>query len=487
MAQIVKGYLGFMDRFLEEAVRVRPSVRQLRWQRMEFYGFVHFGMNTFTNREWGTGLEDPKLFNPTQFDAGQWVQASKSARMRGLILTCKHHDGFCLWPSQLTSHSVRSSAWKDGKGDIVREVAEACRAGNLEFGVYLSPWDRHEPCYGDSPAYNRFFLGQLEELLSGYGPVFTVWFDGACGEGKNGKRQQYDWDAYYATIRKLQPEAVISVCGPDTRWCGNEAGHCRKNEWSVVPAQLRDIEKIADKSQKLDDGEFSRRITSSDEDLGSREAIRDAGPLVWYPAEVNTSIRPGWFYHAEQDQVVRSLEELLEIYYQAVGGNANLLLGIPPDTRGLFHENDAARLAEIGAALQASLGHDLAASATVTATESLDDAHRPEQVLSGDQSLFWRPGDGVERATLTLRFPEEQWIDKVVLMEHIESGQRIEAFALASEHQGSWRRLFSGNSVGYKRICRFEPVQIRALRVEIGASREYPTLASLGAYRSPAD
>ena len=276
-----------------DAMRVRPSARQIAWQKMEFYAFVHFGMNTFTNRDWGTGNEDPKHFHPTEFDPGQWVAACKSAGMTGLILTCKHHDGFCLWPSKLTDHCVRNSAWKSGDGDVVREVADACRAGGIEFGVYLSPWDRHEATYGDCAAYNRFFTGQLEELLTSYGPVFCIWFDGACGEGPNGKRQVYDWDAYYATIRRLQPDAVISVCGPDTRWCGNEAGQCRKNEWSVVPAVLQDVEKIEQKSQKVDDGQFSRRITSADDDLGSRDAIRHAGPLVWYPAEVNTSIRPG--------------------------------------------------------------------------------------------------------------------------------------------------------------------------------------------------
>ena len=473
-----------MDQFLEDAVRVRPSARQLAWQRMEFYAFIHFGMNTFTNREWGTGTEDPKLFNPTDFDAGQWVKACKSAGMTGLILTCKHHDGFCLWPSKLTYHSVRNSAWKYGSRDLVRDVALACREGGIKFGVYVSPWDRHEACYGDSPAYDRFFVGQLEELLTSYGPIFAVWFDGACGEGPNGKRQVYDWDAYYATIRRLQPEAVISVCGPDTRWCGNEAGHCRKNEWSVVPALLRDVEKIEEKSQRVDDGQFSRRVTSSDDDLGSREAIDGAGPLVWYPAEVNTSIRPGWFYHPEEDCKVRALSELLEIYYESVGGNATFLLNVPPDTRGRFHENDVARLAELGAALRAALGKNLAATATITATESLDDAHRPENVLSTDRDVFWRPCDGTERADITLSFPEERTIDKVMLMEHIASGQRIESFTLSRNDRGQWCTFFSGELVGYKRICRFERQRATALKIRIVASRGYPTLAFVGAYAS---
>jgi len=471
-----------MDQFLEDAVRARPSARQLAWQRMEFYAFVHFGMNTFTDREWGTGTEDAKLFNPSEFDAGQWVAACKSAGMSGLILTCKHHDGFCLWPSKLTDHCVRNGAWKNGEGDLVREVADACRDGGIQFGVYVSPWDRHEACYGNSPAYNQFFVEQLEELLSSYGPVFCVWFDGACGEGPNGKRQVYDWDAYYATIRRLQPDAVISVCGPDTRWCGNEAGHCRKNEWSVVPALLRDVEKIEAKSQKVDDGKFSRRITSADDDLGSRKAIHNAGPLVWYPAEVNTSIRPGWFYHTEDDQRLRSLAELLEIYYQSVGGNSTFLLGIPPDKRGRFHDNDVSRLTELGAALRAALGKNLAASAAITVSESLDESHQPQNALSSDRDTFWRPCDGTERAEIVLLFPGEQTLDKVMLMEHIASGQRIENFTLAREENGRWLTFFSGEIVGYKRICRFGPIRTKALSVTIAASRGYPTLAFVGAY-----
>jgi len=473
-----------MDNFLSEAVRVRPSARQLAWQQMEFYAFVHFGMNTFTNREWGTGTENPKLFNPTEFDPNQWVAACKSAGMTGLILTCKHHDGFCLWPSALTDHCVRNSGWKNGTGDIVREVADACREGGIKFGVYVSPWDRHETSYGDSPTYNRFFVGQLEELLTSYGRVFCVWFDGACGEGPNGSRQVYDWDTYYATIRRLQPDAVISVCGPDARWCGNEAGRCRKNEWSVVPALLRDVEKVAEKSQKVDDGQFSRRVTSADEDLGSRDAIRNAGPLVWYPAEVNTSIRPGWFYHSEDDQRVRSLTELLEIYYQSVGGNSNFLLGIPPDVRGRFRESDTSRLAELGVALRAALGRNLAASAMVSATESLDEAHQPCNVLSSNSDIFWRPYDGTERASITLQFTEEQVVDKVILMEYIALGQRIESFTLAREENGLWTIFFAGEVVGYKRVCRFEPIRASSLRIDVNASRGFPTLALVGAYRT---
>ena len=310
----------------EEQVRyaatITPSPRQLAWQQLEFYAFTHFGMNTFTNREWGDGTESPALFNPDALDADQWVAAVKSAGMKALILTCKHHDGFCLWPSAYTEHSVKNSPWKNGQGDVVREVSDACRRGGIKFGVYLSPWDRHDARYGQGKPYDDYFVSQLTELATNYGDIFCFWFDGACGEGKNGKKQIYDWERYYAVLRKLQPNAVLNVCGPDVRWCGNEAGHCRKAEWSVVPAELRDAERTASKSQQADDGEFSRKIDSQDEDIGSRAVIRNARELVWYPSEVDTSIRTGWFYHPEEDTDVRTAGELLDIYLDAVGANA---------------------------------------------------------------------------------------------------------------------------------------------------------------------
>lgn len=472
-----------MDKFILEAAGVVPSARQVAWQETEFYAFVHFGPNTFTNREWGTGEEDPRIFKPSELDARQWVEACKSAGMKGLILTCKHHDGFCLWPSALTEHSVKNSPWKGGAGDVVREVSDACRAGGLKFGIYLSPWDRHEKCYGDSPAYNRFYIGQLRELLTRYGPVFSVWFDGACGEGPNGKRQEYDWAGYYAAVRELQPEAAISVCGPDVRWCGNEAGHCRENEWSVVPGKLLDVEKIQDKSQKTDDGGFSRRVTSSDEDLGSREMIRNAGKLVWYPAEVNTSIRPGWFYHPEEDGRVKTLGELLNIYYSSVGGNAAFLLNIPPDRRGLFHEADVARLGELGAALRSAFAEDLSRSAEASASESLDGAHSPRNVLNRDKASYWRPKDGTEAAEIILRFDSVRSFGSVVLMEHIaSSGQRIEAFTLEYETEEGWKPFFRGGVVGYKKICRFATVKSRALKLRIDRSRRYPTVSRIGVF-----
>lgn len=460
-----------------------PSERQVAWQELEFYAFIHFSINTFTDQEWGDGKEDPALFHPSSLDARQWVTTCKSAGMKGLILTCKHHDGFCLWPSLYTEYSVKNSPWQDGKGDVVREVADACREEGMRFGIYLSPWDRHEPTYGDSPSYNTYFRNQLRELLTNYGDLFCIWFDGACGEGPNGKRQEYDWESYYALIRELQPDAVISVCGPDVRWCGNEAGHSRESEWSVVPYALQDQDRIQAESQQSDDREFATRIDARTADLGSREVIQHHDQLVWYPAEVDTSIRPGWFYHASQDHAVRSLNELLHIYYGAVGGNAALLLNIPPDRRGWIHEHDAERLRELGRVIRETFRNNMADGASIQASATARESHPVEAILHRDKNMYWHPPEGVEEAVLTIDLQAEQTFDRMILMEHIRTGQRIERFQVACRINGEWQEIYQGTVVGYKRICCFPPVTARELRVTISESRCYPTLVHLGVYK----
>lgn len=441
-----------MEDFIKRAARVKPSERQLAWQELEFYAFIHFGINTFTDREWGLGNESPELFHPTGFDADQWVEVCTAAGMKGLILTCKHHDGFCLWPSGYTEHSVKSSPWKGGRGDIVKEVSEACKRGGIKFGVYLSPWDRHEKTYGDPEKYNLFYINQLRELLTSYGEIFCVWLDGACGEGPNGLKQVYDWEAYYKTVRELQPNAVISVCGPDVRWCGNEAGHCRESEWSVVPAYLTAAELTGERSQKSDDPAFSQKI-NSDDDLGGREVIRTAGSLVWYPAEVNTSIRPGWFYHAAEDERVKSLEELLDIYYGSVGGNAGFLLNLPPDRRGLIHEKDAERMRELGRAIRSTFSNELSEDASFT-------------------------------AEITTDLGRTETFDTAVLTEDIREGQRVEEFVLQYMENGTWKELFRGTVIGYKRICRFPRLTTDRLKLIVIKARTYPLISGIRVYRS---
>jgi len=465
----------------ERLVQVVPSARQIALQDMEFYAFVHFTVNTFTDREWGDGTEDERVFNPTRFDADQWVEAIKAAGMKGLILTCKHHDGFCLWPSAYTRHTVAASPFRGGRGDVVREVSDACRRGGIAFGVYLSPWDRNQPLYGTGKPYDDFFVGQLTELLTGYGDVFSVWFDGACGEGPSGKKQYYDWERYYATIRALQPNACIHVCGPDVRWCGNEAGDTRESEWSVVPLRTKDTEKVASASQQSDDTAFRQRtICAQDRDLGSRAILSNEQDLIWYPAEVNTSIRPGWFWHAGEDEQVKPLDKLMDIYEKSVGGNATMLLNIPPTTEGLFHPNDVARLRELGAAIRESYARNLMEEGvTLTASEA-EAGHEARAILRDDDRSYAPAQNGP--AEVIAEWPEEKSIRRVVLKEDVRHSQRVERYAIDARVHGAWVPVFEGSVIGHKRIVVFNPLTTSALRVRITDVRVKPFLRFLGVY-----
>ncbi|MPY40537.1 alpha-L-fucosidase [Streptomyces phyllanthi] len=449
---------------------------------MEFYGFVHFGMNTMTDREWGEGHDDPAAFDPAGLDADQWVAALKSAGMTGVILTCKHHDGFCLWPSDVTTYSVASSPWRGGRGDVVAEVADAARRHGLRFGVYLSPWDRTEASYGSGTAYNDFYVAQLTELLTRYGPVFSVWLDGANGEGPNGKVQTYDWERYYAVVRALQPDAVISVCGPDVRWCGNEAGDTRPDEWSVVPRALQDAERTADRSQKADDAGFARLVRSDDRDLGSRAALAGyEDDLVWYPAEVNTSIRPGWFHHAAEDAEVRSVDELFTIYLRAVGGNSCFLLNVPPARDGRLRDTDVAVLGQLGRRIEDFRARRIeAATVTVSSGSPGDVASAWPGPAPGRTP--WRPDDTDPLPAVTLAFAAgTRPVAAVVLGEDITQGQRIEQVVVRGRRDGRWTTLAEANAVGYQRILTFAPVEADAVLVEVSQARDTPVVARVAA------
>jgi len=460
-----------------KAARVVPYERQLAWQALEFQAFVHFGMNTFTDREWGQGTEDPKLFNPTDFEAGQWAEAVKAAGVRGLIVTAKHHDGFCLWRSRFTEHSVKNSPWRDGQGDVVDEVAAACRKAGLKFGVYLSPWDRHEPSYGDSPRYNEHFKNQLRELLTNYGEVSEVWFDGACAEGPNGKRQVYDWEGYYSLIRVLQPGAVISIIGPDARWIGNEAGVTRESEWSVIPVVGFD-----DLPDEKNPGGIAH-LDAQAADLGSFGRIaavaRTGGRLIWYPGQVDVSIRPGWFYHAAEDDKVKSLEHLLDIYYTSVGGNAQLLLNIPPDKRGRIPENDVQRLRELGDRLRATFAHNLADGAKLSTPESsyvdgISDSARARLVY-----------DNVTAFACEYALDGPKTFNVAMVKENLLWGQRIEFFALDAWDGKDWNEIAEGTTVGWKKLLRFPAIETAKVRLRIFKARAAPSLPDLGLFLDP--
>lgn len=449
----------------KKLIKIVPHERQVRHQQMEFYAFVHFTVNTFTGKEWGDGTESPAVFAPTELSCDQWVEACKSAGMTGLILTAKHHDGFCLWPSEFTEHSVKNSPYKNGKGDIVKETAEACKRGGIKFGIYLSPWDRNCPLYGQGKAYDDYYCNQLTELLTNYGELFSVWFDGACGEGPNGKKQVYDWERYYETVRKYQPDACISVSGPDVRWCGNEAGNTRDSEWSVI-------------AEKLYDGTMPSNM---DKDLGSRELMEKAESSVWQAAEVDTSIRPGWFYHKKENVRVRSLSVLTDIYFRSVGGNCTLLLNIPPDTRGLFSETDVKRLEALGNKIKNAFSDCLSEDAVFTSDKS-DGTNSIENVKTDSYDTYFATNEGENTVNITVSFPEKRKIHMAVIKENILFSQRIESFTIECHHGKGWKKLFSGTTVGYKRIARFRPTVTDSVRITITDSRVNPIISHIAIY-----
>jgi len=414
---------------LPQGPRPRPSSSLLTWQRDELAMFLHFGVNTFTNREWGDGKEDPKIFAPARLDAREWARVAKAAGFRALILTAKHHDGFCLWPSRTTSHTVASSPWRAGGGDLVKEFTDACRAEGLRAGLYLSPWDRNAPTYGDSPRYNDLYVEQLRELLTHYGNIHEVWFDGANGEGPNGKRQQYDWPRVWGEVRRLQPRAVMfSDAGPDVRWCGNENGSAGDPNWSTVNPAIVTVPGMSGP--------------------GIIDALQHGDPngSVWRPAEADTSIRLGWFHHPAEDERVRSVDALVNLYFRSVGRNAKLLLNVPPTRDGVLHPTDISRLMGFADRRRAMFAVDLAAGRRVT-------RRRAGSTASAELDL------GSPRSVGVLR-----------LEEPIERGQVVTSYVVsASAGDGPFEEVARGTTIGYARLDRITPRMMTRVRVELRA------------------
>jgi alpha-L-fucosidase len=426
-----------------ERSRPRPSPSQLAWQRDELALFLHFGVNTFTDREWGDGREDPGIFSPSSLDARQWTRAAKAAGAKALILTAKHHDGFCLWPTRTTEHSVARSPWRSGQGDVVREFVDACRADGLKAGLYLSPWDRNSPVYGDSPRYNDLYCDQLTELLTRYGAISEVWFDGANGEGPNGRRQQYDWPRFFGLVRKLQPNAVMfSDVGPDVRWCGNENGTAGDPNWSTidpnaVPYPGADVPKVGE-------------ILQHGDPAGS----------VWRPAEVDVSIRPGWFWHPAEDDRVRSVDNLLDLYFSSVGRNGKLLLNVPPTREGLLHTTHVAHLTAFRDRLSATFDVDLASRARHS----------------------WR-ATGPRTAVLDLDLGAPTGVGVARLEEDIAHGQSVARYTLSGAVGDDWRVLSRGTTIGYTKLDVFPAAPVRRVRLTIDDSLATPEQVVLRLYR----
>lgn len=461
---------------------IKPSKRQIKWQEIEFYGFIHFGINTMTGSEWGTGNESPEIFNPKNINTDDWIKSLKMAGMKGVILTCKHHDGFCLWPSDYTDHTVAYSPWRGGNGDLVQEVSDSCEKYDLKFGIYLSPWDKHETSYGQGKKYDDFFVNQLTELLTNYGDIFSVWFDGANGEGPNGKKQEYDWERYYKVIRKYQPNAVISISGPDVRWVGNEAGMTRRNEWSVVPDSLFNNQLIQEESQKEDNRIFSTQLTNEEEDLGSRKVLdQHKGDFIWYPAEVDVSIRPGWFYHKSEDHKVKTAEELFSIYKNSVGNNASLLLNIPPNQNGEITDYDKKELKELGKKIRKFYDSNVLKGSKVKFSSNHDMIKGETLLNLFNSSRYWKNSSRDNQPKVEIKLNKAQLINHLILREFIAEGQRIERIKIKMFLNDKEVKNMKVEAIGNKKIIEIEKIKIDKIILLFPLYRNFITLQTFGA------
>ncbi len=445
--------------------RPLPSPQQLAWQREELALFVHFTVNTFTGREWGEGDEDPRIFDPARLDARQWARTARRAGFGSMILTAKHHDGFCRWPTATTGHSVRASPWRDGQGDVVREFAEACRAEGLGAGLYLSPWDRNARSYGSGRAYDDFHIAQLTELLTQYGPLVEVWFDGANGEGPDGRRQAYDWPRIHRTVRTLQPDAVIfSDAGPDVRWIGNERGTAGTTCWGMVdPA-------------RVPHAGFDAPWVG--------EALQQGDPYgsVWRPGETDVSIRPGWFWRAAEDGKVHGAENLLGLYFSSVGRNSKLLLNVPPTRDGLFHDADVRALEGFASRRSALFARDLLAGARVRGSNGSPDA---QAVLDDDDATFWSAPRDAHAGRLEFELPAPVEFDVIRLDEAIAHGQHIANYRIEIDDGEGWTPIAWGTTIGHRRLDRIAPTTAQRLRISIEFAYDTPRLSRVALYRTP--
>jgi alpha-L-fucosidase len=452
-----------------------PSERQLAWHEMEYYMFVHFTVNTFTDKEWGYGDEKESVFNPSALDCRQWAKVAKEAGMKGIIITAKHHDGFCLWPSQFTEHSVKNSTWKDGKGDVLMELRKACDEFGLKMGVYLSPWDRNSEFYG-KPEYITYYRNQMNELLTNYGDIFEVWFDGANGgDGYYGgtrerrtidRKTYYDWPNTHQIVRELQPMAVMfSDAGPDVRWVGNESGLGSLTNWCLLK-----------RDEMYPGGDFAKILGEGHIDGN-----------FWVPAEVDVSIRPGWFYHQKQDSMVRSPENLMELYYSSVGRNSNLLLNVPPDRRGLLHENDVKSLLGFKKLLDKEFETDLARGKKINVTSKRGSEYSGSMINDANPETYWTTNDYQTSGDIIIEMGNETEMNRIMLQEYIKLGQRVQEYKVSAFIGGEWKPLIEGTTIGHKVIRKFPLVKTSRLKISITKSGACPVISNIKIYRAPGD
>jgi alpha-L-fucosidase len=450
-----------------------PTERQLAWHSMEMNAFIHFTTNTFTDKEWGYGDEKPEVFNPESINTEQWVETLKKAGFKGVILTCKHHDGFCLWPSKYTDHSVKNSKWKNGQGNVVQEVHDACLKSGLKFGIYLSPWDRNRADYG-KPSYIEYYRNQLKELFGLYSPVFEMWFDGANGGdgyygGAREKRKidgksYYDWPVTLKMVREMAPDVIFfSDAGPDIRWCGNESGTMGETNWNTINSDT---------------------IFAGKPNITGLLNTGEENGKHWIPAEVDVSIRPGWFYHAKEDSLVKTPRQLFDIYLTSVGRGSNLLLNVPPDRRGLIHENDVKSLMEWRKLLDETFKVNLAMHAKVKADSYRGKSKRysGSAVTDADPETYWATDDDKISGNLVIDLGEQKFVKYVLIQEYIKLGQRVKSFSIDVWSNKGWKEAVAATTIGYKRILKLEPVETSKIRISISDAKACPVISNVEVY-----
>lgn len=435
-----------------------PSNAQLQWHETEFYIFVHFGPNTFTNKEWGEGDEPADAFNPAKLDCRQWCRIAKAAGAKGIIITAKHHDGFCLWPSKYSTHTVRESKWKNGKGDVLKELSDACREFELKFGVYISPWDRNHPNYG-TPEYNEVFTGMMKELFQNYGPIWELWWDGANGEGPNGKKQVYDWTKFKSTVNELSPSTVVfSDIGPHIRWIGNEKGFAGKTNWNL-----------------LDTAGFLPGLGAPHVDTLNQGNVNGA---VWLPGECDVSIRPGWFYHEAENDKVKTPEQLFQLYLRSVGRGANLLLNVPPGPSGLWHANDSISLVKLRQLINANFAED-----RKIRYDRFEFKNAASFALANDRSkrVYSFPGNYKE-GSIKFNFTKPKTINCIVLREPVEYGQRIAELVITLRSPDGSEQKVSATTIGRKRILTFPSRQVSQVILQVPNAKANPVISEISFY-----
>ncbi len=454
--------------------KVIPSDKLLAYQQMELIGFIHFTINTFTGKEWGYGDEKPDIFNPSQLNVEQWVETAKAAGMKELILTAKHHDGFCLWPSQYTEHSIKNSPYKNGNGDIVKDFVEACRKHGIKAGLYLSPWDRNHKDYG-KPEYLLYYQNQLRELLTQYGEINEIWFDGANGgDGYYGganeirkidSKTYYKWQNVFALVKELQPDIkIFSDAGPDVHWIGNENGFAGTSFWSTI------------NSDSLVIGNSNTKYLNSGDPKGKK----------WIVGQCDVSIRPGWFYHQAEDSLVKTSQKLIDIYYKSVGRNAILLLNLPPDKRGLIHENDVIALQDFKEIIDETFAVNLTDGASAIANNYRLNHKKfaPENAVDNDNETYWATDDSISPSELIIQLSDKIEFDRILIQEPIKFGQRIIKFNVDIQGEKGWETVFEGTTIGYKRLIRIDPVSTTKVRLRIIKANNTVAISNFGLFKS---